>query len=80
MITKPSAMTTLFIDYEISIHLNKAKSKPLRRLRRRDSSYLIEQCQGLFKNKPGQIFINPTDHQLDKIFNGELWGYCNDNR
>ena len=74
------AFTALMIRHEIKAHLNKAKSKPLRRLRRRDSSYLIEQCQGLFKNKPGQIFINPTDHQLDKIFNGELWGYYNGNR
>lgn len=70
-----TAMTILKMDYDVSMHLNKAKKKPRRRLKRRDSSYLIEQSQGLFKNKPGQFFYNPTDHQLDKIMNGELWGY-----
>lgn len=53
-------------------HLLDAKAKPSRIKIRRDSSYLAEQAQGLFVRKPSQGSMNPTDHQLDKIFRGEL--------
>lgn len=53
-------------------HLLAAKDKPARIRVKRDSSYLAEQAQGLFVRKPSQGSMNPTDHQLDKIFRGEL--------
>lgn len=57
---------------EIHGHLVNAKAKPSRIKIKRDSSYLAEQAQGLFVRKPSQGSMNPTDHQLDKIFRGEL--------
>ena len=71
------SFTELIIRHEIKAHLASAESKPPRRIKKRDTSYLSQQAQGLFVNKSSQIFINPTDHQLDKIFQGELWGYKN---
>lgn len=65
----------LIIRHEIKVHLASAESKTPRSIKKRDSSYLSQQAQGLFINKPSQIFVNPTDHQLDKIFSGKLWGY-----
>lgn len=65
----------LMIRHEIKAHLQSAESKPPRRIKKRDGDYLSQQARGLFAYKPGQIFLNPTDHQLDKIFDGELWGY-----
>lgn len=53
-------------------HLVNAKAKSSRIRVKRDSSYLAEQAQGLFVRKPSQGSMNPTDHQLDKIFRGEL--------
>ena len=61
--------------YEARISLDRAKDKPARVLPRCDNSYLIELANGAFTNKQGQIFYNPSDRQLDKIFNGELYGY-----
>lgn len=53
-------------------HLIQAQAKPSRIKVKRDSSYLAQQAQGLFIRKPSQHFVNPTDHQLDKLFRGEL--------
>lgn len=63
------------LDYETRINLDRAKDKPARVLPRRDSGYLIELANGAFTNKQGQIFYNPSDRQLDKIFDGELYGH-----
>lgn len=63
------------IEYEVRINLDRAKAKPARVLPRRDSSYLIELANGAFTNKQGRIFYNPSDRQLDKIFEGALYGY-----
>lgn len=71
-----NALTLLLIDYEIRTHLSKAQIKPARVLPRRDRQYLIEIANGAFTNKQGQIFYNPTERQLDKIFEGKLYGYC----
>lgn len=72
--------TTLFLmqaqfKYEARINLDRAKAKPPRVLPRADSGYLTELAKGAFSNKQGQIFYNPTERQLDKIFEGELYGY-----
>lgn len=61
---------TLSID--IGKHLLMAAAKPSRIRVKRDRGYLAEQAQGLFIRKAGQGSMNPTDHQLDKIFRGEL--------
>lgn len=53
-------------------HLIDAAAKPARIRVKRDGSYLAQQAQGLFIRKPSQHFVNPTDHQLDKLFRGEL--------
>lgn len=53
-------------------HLANAKAKPSRIRVKRDRGYLAEQAQGLFVHKPSQMLMNPTDHQLDKLFRGEL--------
>lgn len=71
-----NALTLLLIDYEIRTHLTKAQIKPARVLPRRDRLYLIEIASGALTNKQGQIFYNPSDRQLDKIFEGKLYGYC----
>ena len=57
---------------EIHRHLLDAKAKPSRIRVKRDSGYLAEQAQGSFIRKPSQMLMNPTDHQLDKLFRGEL--------
>ena len=72
----PTTLTMLLIRYEIKEHLNKAKAKPARVLPRRDKQYLMEIANDAFTNKQGQIFYNPSDRQLEKIFEGELYGYC----
>lgn len=64
------------LDSEIPKALELAQTKPARVLPRRDRQYLIEIANGAFTNKQGQIFYNPTERQLDKIFEGELYGYC----
>lgn len=51
------------------------QAKPPRHKKLRDKKHLTSQVQGQFINKPAQIFLNPTDHQIDRIMNGELWGY-----
>ena len=56
--------------------LEVAQTKPARVLPRRDRQYLIEIANGAFTNKQGQIFYNPTERKLDKIFEGELYGHC----
>lgn len=56
----------------IDEHLLSAAAKPARIRVKRDGSYLAQQAQGLFIRKPSQHFVNPTDHQLDKLFRGEL--------
>lgn len=56
----------------IDEHLIDAAAKPSRIRVKRDSSYLAQQAQGLFAHKSNRFFVNPTDHQLDKIFRGEL--------
>ena len=56
--------------------LEAAQTKPARVLPRRDRLYLIEIASGALTNKQGQIFYNPSDRQLDKIFEGKLYGYC----
>lgn len=56
--------------------LEVAQTKPARVLPRRDRQYLIEIANGAFTNKQGQIFYNPAERQLDKIFEGELYGHC----
>lgn len=71
----PAALKMLLIRYEVKAHLYRAKDKPARVLPRRDSGYLIELANGAFTNKQGQIFYNPSDRQLDKIFDGALYGY-----
>ena len=53
-------------------HLIDAAAKTSRIRVKRDSSYLAQQAQGLFIRKPNQMLMNPTDHQLDKLFRGEL--------
>lgn len=57
---------------DIDDHLINAAAKPARIRVKRDGSYLAQQAQGLFIRKPSQHFVNPTDHQLDKLFRGEL--------
>lgn len=56
--------------------LEAAQTKPARVLPRRDRQYLTELANGAFRIKQGQIFYNPTERQLDKIFEGELYGHC----
>ena len=56
--------------------LEVAQTKPARVLPRRDRQYLIEIVNGAFTNKQGQIFYNPTERKLDKIFEGESYGHC----
>lgn len=69
-----------FIDVQLHCEprkaLERAQTKPARVLPRRDRQYLIEIANGAFTNKQGQIFYNPTERQLDKIFEGKLYGYC----
>lgn len=72
----PAALAMLLMRYEIKAHLYRAKNKPARVFPRRDSSYLIELANGAFTSNKGQVFYNPSDRQLDKIFDGELHGYC----
>lgn len=61
--------------FQSKISLDKAKAKPPRVLPSRDKGHLIEAANGAFKVKQGHIFYNPTERQLDKIFEGELYGY-----
>lgn len=56
----------------IDEHLLQAQAKPSRIKVKRDSRYLAQQAQGLFIRRSSQGSMNPTDHQLDKIFRGEL--------
>ena len=64
------------IEFESRIALEIVQAKPARVLPRRDKQHLIELANGTFRIKQGQIFYNPTERQLDKIFEGELYGYC----
>lgn len=61
--------------HQIGQRLKADQAKPPRHKKLRDKKYLTNQAQGQFINKPAQIFLNPTDHQIIKIMNGELWGY-----
>lgn len=62
-------------NHQMAQRLKDDQVKPPRHKKLRDKNHLISQAQGQFINKPAQIFVNPTDHQIDKIMNGELWGY-----
>lgn len=31
--------------------------------------------QAMIDRQPAIIFSNPSDQQIDQIFNGDLWGY-----
>lgn len=64
------------IEFESRIALEAAQTKPARVLPRGGKGYLTELANGAFRIKQGQIFYNPTERQLDKIFEGELYGYC----
>lgn len=61
--------------HQIGQRLKADQAKPPRHKKLRDKDHLTSQVQGQFINKPAQIFLNPTDHQINKIMNGELWGY-----
>lgn len=61
--------------HQIGQRLKADQAKPSRHKKLRDKDHLTSQVQGQFINKPAQIFLNPTDHQINKIMNGELWGY-----
>lgn len=64
------------LSTEVQALITASQNKPARIKPSRDRNYLSGQAQRLFSRKrPAQIFINPTDDQLDKIFSGELWGY-----
>ena len=56
----------------VNDHLLQAQNKPSRIRVKRDSSYLAQQAQGLFRRNSHKPLVNPTDYQLDKIFRGEL--------
>lgn len=63
------------MNKQIIQFLAASQNKPARIKPSRDRNYLSGQAQRLFsRQRPAQIFINPTDDQLDKIFSGELWG------
>lgn len=68
-------LKVLMYKQTIIYHLEKSQAKPPRRKPKRNADYLAEQANGLFMIKPGQIFVNPTDSQLDRIYDGQLWGY-----
>lgn len=59
----------------IKSHFEAMADKPARVRKRRDKNHLIRLAQGQRNSQTATIFINPTDHQLDKIFNGEIAGY-----
>lgn len=63
------------VRFQMTQRLKDDQAKPPRHKKLRDKNHLVSQAQGQFINKPAQIFVNPTDHQIDKIMNGELWGY-----
>lgn len=73
------AIWWFFIDVQLYCEsqkmLERSKDKPARVLPRGDSSYLTELANSAFTNKQGQILYNPSDRQLDKIFDGALYGY-----
>lgn len=59
----------------IRSHLETIADKPARVKKGRDKAYLIRLAQGQRASQPATIFLNPTDDQLDKIFNGDMAGY-----
>ncbi len=59
----------------IKSHFEAMADKPARAKKGVDKGYLIRLAQGQRNSQPATIFINPTDDQLDKIFNGEIAGY-----
>lgn len=59
----------------IKSHFEVIAAKPARVRKERDKGYLIRLAQRQRASQPVTIFINPTDHQLDDIFNGEIAGY-----
>lgn len=64
------------IEFESRLALEESQAKPPRVLPRRDSAYLTELANSAVRIKQGQKFYNPTECQLNKIFKGELYGYC----
>ncbi len=60
----------------ITAALAQDKRKPARVMTPRDRNYLSGKAQGLFAGtRQSTIFYNPTDKQLDAIFDGTLWGH-----
>ena len=68
-------MQIALFKHQMVQRLKADQAKPPRHKKLRDREHLTNQAQGQFINKPAQIFLNPTDHQIEKIVNGELWGY-----
>ena len=62
-------------ESSIKSHFEVMADKPARVKKGRDKNHLIRLAQGQRASQPATIFINPTDDQLDKIFNGEIAGY-----
>lgn len=61
-------------DVEAKRHFKRLQSAPTRAKPSRDKEHLTLLANGSLKAGQGQIFYNPSNQQLDRIFEGALYG------
>lgn len=59
----------------MSQHIVSAKPSNKGLLNAQNTPAVANKEQAMIDTQSARIFSNPSDYQLDQIFNGDLWGY-----